>query len=481
MNSQSKECNCVLKGKRNAKSFLLPFNFFIFHFDTREISVNFANGKRTRGFPRFHIPTMNDILIKNALFSPSGEEGAADIFISGGIVRQIAPNLEASQGCEVIDATGLTAIPGLVDLHVHFREPGFSYKETIASGSRAAAAGGFTTVCPMPNLNPAPDSVENLEKELEIIRRDAVVETLPYATITRSRLGSEPVDFKALSPLAVGFSDDGSGIQDEEAMRRAMKELAPFGKILAAHCEVNALLKKGYIHDGEYARTHGHRGICSESEWREIERDIRLSRETGCPLHICHISTKESVELVRRAKAEGLKVTCETGPHYLAFCDEDLQEDGRFKMNPPLRSRADMEALRQGAADGTIDAIATDHAPHSAEEKSRGLEKSAMGVVGLETSLAAVYTYMVKPGRISFARMIEMMAGNPRRIFGIKGGLRPGDRADIALVDFTREWTVKPEEFLSAGKSTPFAGLTLTAKPVMTIAAGRIVYDEKTK
>lgn len=477
MDSQSKECNCVLKGKRNAKSFLLPFNFFIFHFDTREISVNFANGKRTRGFPRFHIPTMNDILIKNALFSPSGEEGAADIFISGGIVRQIAPNLEASQGCEVIDATGLTAIPGLVDLHVHFREPGFSYKETIASGSRAAAAGGFTTVCPMPNLNPAPDSVENLEKELEIIRRDAVVETLPYATITRSRLGSEPVDFKALSPLAVGFSDDGSGIQDEEAMRRAMKALAPCGKILAAHCEVNALLKKGYIHDGEYARAHGHRGICSESEWREIERDIRLSRETGCPLHICHISTKESVELVRRAKAEGLKVTCETGPHYLAFCDEDLQEDGRFKMNPPLRSAADRDALLRGVADGTIDCIASDHAPHSEAEKSRGLEKSAMGVTGIELSLPAVYTYAVLPGHISFARMLELMAFAPRRIFGIEGGLRPGDRADITAVDLDSTFTVGREMFLSKGTATPFEGKTLHGRLKLTLSAGKIAYE----
>lgn len=422
---------------------------------------------------------MKDILIKNASFSPSGTEGTTDILISGGKVKEVASSITPPAECIEVDASGLTAIPGLVDLHVHFREPGFSYKETIATGTEAAAAGGFTTVCPMPNLKPAPDSVENLEKELAIIRRDACVETLPYATITRGRLGAVPVDFEALAPLCVGFSDDGSGIQDEEAMRRAMTALAPTGKILAAHCEVNSLLRKGYIHDGEYARAHGHRGICSESEWREIERDIRLSRETGCRLHICHISTKESVELVRRAKAEGLNVTCETGPHYLAFCDEDLLEDGRFKMNPPLRSREDMEALRRGAADGTIDAIATDHAPHSAEEKSKGLEKSAMGVVGLETSLGAVYTYMVKTGIISFERMIEMMADVPRRIFGIEGGLKPGDRADIALVDFNREWTVDPSEFHTMGRSTPFEGARLTGRPVMTIAGGKIIYDNK--
>lgn len=346
---------------------------------------------------------MEKILIKNALLSPSGKEGTVDILIYEGKIGKIAPQVDSPHDCSVIDADGLTVIPGLVDVHVHLREPGFSYKETIAAGTAAAAAGGFTTVCPMPNLNPAPDSPENLERQLEIIRRDAKIETIPYATITRSRLGAELVDYEALAPFVAGFSDDGSGVQDEEVMREAMREIAKTGKILAAHCEVNSLLRGGYIHDGEYARANGHRGICSESEWGEIERDIRLAGETGCRLHICHISTAESVDLIRRAKERGVRVTCETAPHYLAFCDEDMREEGRFKMNPPIRSRRDMEALREGAADGTIDVIATDHAPHSAEEKSKGLEKSAMGVVGLETSLAAVYTHMVKPGHISFA------------------------------------------------------------------------------
>lgn len=420
---------------------------------------------------------MKTILIKNALLSPSGKEGTADILISGGKIVEIAPHIDSPQDCCEVRADGLTVIPGLVDVHVHLREPGFSYKETIATGTAAAAAGGFTTVCPMPNLNPAPDSPENLERQLGIIRKDAKIETIPYATITRSRLGAEPVDYAALSSFVAGFSDDGSGVQDEETMRKAMEGIAKTGKILAAHCEVNSLLRKGYIHDGEYARAHGHRGICSESEWREIERDIRLSEETGCRLHICHISTAESVDLIRRAKERGVKVTCETGPHYLAFCDEDMQEDGRFKMNPPLRSRSDMEALRAGAADGTIDVIATDHAPHSAEEKSKGLEKSAMGVVGLETSLAAVYTYMVKTGIISFDRMIDMMATAPRRLFGFDGGLTPGNRADLSLVDFNREWNVNPADFLSMGKSTPFEGVTLTGKVMLTIAAGIPVYD----
>lgn len=420
---------------------------------------------------------MKTILIKNALLSPSGKEGTADILISGGKIVEIAPHIDSPQDCCEVRADGLTVIPGLVDVHVHLREPGFSYKETIATGTAAAAAGGFTTVCPMPNLNPAPDSPENLERQLGIIRKDAKIETIPYATITRSRLGAEPVDYAALSPFVAGFSDDGSGVQDEETMRKAMEGIAKTGKILAAHCEVNSLLRKGYIHDGEYARAHGHRGICSESEWREIERDIRLSEETGCRLHICHISTAESVDLIRRAKERGVKVTCETGPHYLAFCDEDMQEDGRFKMNPPLRSRRDLEALRAGAADGTIDVIATDHAPHSAEEKSKGLEKSAMGVIGLETSLAAVYTYMVKTGVISFERMIEMMATTPRRLFGFAGGLTPGNRADLSLVDFNKEWNVNPADFLSMGKSTPFEGVTLTGKVMLTIAGGIPVYD----
>ena len=419
-----------------------------------------------------------EIFIKNGLIWNGTELETGNVLVTDGVVNAVGAGVTCPDDCLVIDASGCAVLPGLVDVHVHLREPGYSYKETIADGTRAAAHGGFTTVCPMPNLNPAPDSPDNLRRQLSIIERDACIEVRPYATITRLRMGDELVDYEALAPEVAGFSDDGSGVQNDDVMRRAMEGIAKTGKILAAHCEVNSLLKGGYIHDGEYAREHGHRGICSESEWREVERDINLARVTGCRLHICHVSTAESVDLVRKAKAEGLPVTCETGAHYLAFTDADLQEDGRFKMNPPLRSVSDREALLEGIADGTIDCIASDHAPHSAEEKKRGLEKSAMGVTGIELSLPAVYTYAVLPGHISFARMIELMADAPRRIFGLEGGLRPGDRADMTVVDFNSRFTVCPEMFLSRGKSTPFEGLELAGVVKATVAAGKIVYEE---
>ena len=418
---------------------------------------------------------MEDLLIKNVRFGPTSDADTFDIVIKDKKIHAVGLDLSAfSEQCRIINAEGLTIIPGLVDVHVHLREPGFSYKERIETGTMAAAAGGFTTVCTMPNLKPAPDSLENLEKQLEIIRRDAAIEVIPFATITKLRIGDETVDYSALAPYVAGFSDDGSGVQSEEVMLRAMEQIAPTDKILAAHCEVNSLLNKGYIHDGIYAARHGHRGICSRSEWEEVERDILLAKKTGCRLHICHISTAESVDLIRKAKALGVRVTCETAPHYLAFCDEDLQEDGRFKMNPPLRAASDKAALIEGIIDGTIDAIATDHAPHSTEEKARGLEKSAMGVVGLETALAAVYTYLVKTGIISFQRMLELMAITPRKLFNIKGGLNIGDRADIALVDFNHSEIVDPTKFKSCGQSTPFAGLELTGKVKYTISQGRL-------
>lgn len=403
---------------------------------------------------------------------------AGTILIEDGVVRERGAFVELPAGTRVVNAGSHEVIPGLVDVHVHLREPGYSYKETIATGTRAAAHGGFTTVCAMPNLNPVPDCRESLDSQLDLIRRDACVEVLPYASITGKRMGETLVDYASLAPDVAGFSDDGTGVQSEEVMRSAMRGIAATGKVLAAHCEVDSLLRGGYIHDGEYARSHGHRGICSESEWREVERDIRLARETGCRLHICHVSTGESVDLVRRAKAEGLPVTCETGAHYLAFCDADLQEEGRFKMNPPLRSAADREALLAGIADGTIDCIASDHAPHSAEEKSRGLEKSAMGVTGLEVSLPAAYTYAVLSRRISLPQLVRLMADNPRRIFGIAGGLNPGDRADVAIVDFDREFKVDSSSFLSMGKATPFDGLTLRGKVLFTVAAGEVVYED---
>lgn len=414
-----------------------------------------------------------DLLIKRGTVYIDGEFRKEDILILAGKVAAIGENLSA-EGVESIDAEGLWVLPGLVDVHVHFREPGFGYKETIRSGTEAALRGGFTTVCPMPNLKPAPDSPEHLEEELKLIRRDALCNVIPYATITSRRLGHELTDYAAMASEVAGFSDDGSGVQDEEVMRKAMAGIADTGKVLAAHCEVESLLHGGYIHDGEYARTHGHRGICSQSEWGEVERDIRLAAETGCRLHICHVSTRESVELVRSAKKIGLPVTCETGAHYLAFSDDDLQEDGRFKMNPPLRSPSDKEALLRGIADGTIDVIASDHAPHSAEEKSRGLEKSAMGVTGLEVSLAAVYTYAVLTGVISMERMVELMSTNARKIFGFGGGLECGGNAEITIVDFNEKWIVNPSEFASKGKATPFEGLPLYGKVKSVICNGNI-------
>ncbi|MDE5713582.1 MAG: dihydroorotase [Muribaculaceae bacterium] len=422
----------------------------------------------------------NTLLIAHANVWTDGKFQLSQVAVSDGIVIEVGEKIESqvSGTVKTVDASGKYLVPGLVDMHVHFREPGYSYKETIKDGSRAAAAGGFTTVCTMPNLNPAPDSVENLERQLDIIRRDAEIDVLPYATITKQRMGHELVDYAALAPMVAGFSDDGTGVQDEDVMREAMKGIAPTGKILAAHCEVEALLRKGYIHDGEYAMLHNHRGICSESEWKEIERDIRLAEETHCRLHICHISTKESVDLIRKAKARGVLVTCETGPHYLTFCDEDLKEEGRFKMNPPIRSRADRDALRQGVADGTIDVIATDHAPHSAEEKGKGLEKSAMGVVGLETSFAAVYTTMVKTGLISMERLVEIMSLNPRRILGLPAadGIRKGMKADLTLLDINTCAVVDPAGFRTKGRATPYEGMLLNGAATLTVSNGKEVW-----
>ena len=363
--------------------------------------------------------------------------------------------------------------PGFCDVHVHFREPGFSYKETIGTGSRAAAAGGYTAVCTMPNLSPVPDSVENLRLEQDIIDRDAVIAVYPYASITKSELGEELSDMEELRSRAVAFSDDGKGVQSEDMMRRAMEKAASLGKIIAAHCEVNELLRGGYIHDGRYAAEHGHAGICSESEWREIERDVRLAGETNCAFHVCHISCRESVEIIRKAKRDGVNVTCETAPHYLVLCEDDLMEDGRFKMNPPLRSADDRAALIEGIKDGTIDMIATDHAPHSKEEKSKGLKGSAMGITGLETAFPVLYSRLVKTGVISLERLIELMAVNPRKRFGIPIG------DDYTVWDLDAEYENDPAEFISMGRATPFEGMKVSGRCIRTVYGGKTVYEYK--
>ena len=383
-----------------------------------------------------------------------------------------------AESIQTIDISGCEVVPGFVDLHVHFREPGFTEKETILTGSKAAARGGYTTVCAMPNLNPVPDTPETLAIEAEAIRRDAVMDVRPYAAITLGRRGLELVDMAALKGSCIAFSDDGNGVQSEEMMLKAMQTAAREGCIIAAHCEDNSLLRGGYIHDGRYAAEHGHKGICSESEWGQIKRDIELCRLTGCHYHVCHISTRESVELIRQAKEQGVRITCETAPHYLALCEDDLQEDGRFKMNPPLRSADDREALIEGLADGTIDAIATDHAPHTAGQKSRGLQGSAMGIVGLETSLPVLYTALVQTGRISFERLIEALSTTPRRIFGIGGGLRPGCPADIAVLDLNARYNIDSSTFLSKGRSTPFDGMEVSGQVAMTIYHGNIIFNK---
>ena len=372
------------------------------------------------------------------------------------------------KGVTVSNFNNLVVLPAFCDVHVHLREPGFSYKETIFSGSRACAHGGYTDVLTMPNLNPVPDSVQNLEKQLEIIKRDAVINVHPYASITIGQKGEQLTDFEKLTQ-AIAFSDDGRGVQSEELMRKAMINAKRLGKMIVAHCEDNSLLYGGYIHDGEYARLHGHKGICSQSEWGPIERDLRLAKETGCKYHVCHISTKESVDLIRKAKADGVDVTCETAPHYLVFNDMDLKEEGRFKMNPPIRSESDRLALIEGIKDGTIDMIATDHAPHSMEEKSKGLEKSAFGVVGIETAFQVMYTHLVKTGIITLEKLVEIMAINPRERFGLK-------QSGTTVWDLDKEITVKPESFLSLGKATPFKNMKLYGECLITVLDGKVIY-----
>jgi len=365
----------------------------------------------------------------------------------------------------------IAVFPGFCDVHVHLREPGFSYKETIGSGTRASARGGYTAVCSMPNLKPVPDCVEHLEQQLQLIREQAVIHVYPYGAITVGQAGESLADLKGMAPNVIAFSDDGRGVQSWEMMREAMLRAKALGKMIVAHCEDNSLLHGGYIHDGAYAKQHNHKGICSESEWKPIERDLKLVEETGCAYHVCHISTKESVELIRRAKAKGLNVTCETGPHYLVMSDQDLQEDGRFKMNPPLRGEEDRLALIQGLLDGTIDMIATDHAPHSAEEKAKGLAGSMMGVVGIETALPILYTKLVEPGILPLEQLIRLLAINPRQRFGIPLG------DDYCIFDLDEEYTVDPKDFLSKGKATPFAGWTVKGKCLLTVKDGQAVYQ----
>ena len=407
-------------------------------------------------------------LFKNATVCLDGTVKKLDMLYDGRTLSVFSGDLFSFDGSVFYNTV---IIPGLCDVHVHLREPGFSYKETIATGTAASARGGYTAVCSMPNLNPCPDTAEHLKVQLDIIERDAKIKVLPYATITKGQAGLELSDMADMADECVAFSDDGRGVQTEELMLEAMRVATSLCKMIVAHCEDNSLLRGGYIHDGEYARSHGHRGICSESEWGQIKRDIELARATGCPYHVCHISTKESVDIIREAKREGVNITCETGPHYLLLDDSYLQEDARFKMNPPLRSREDREAMVRGLLDGTVDMIATDHAPHSAEEKSRGLEKSAMGVVGIETAFPLMYTHFVKTGLLSLPELVKLMCDKPRERFNITS-----DRG-FTVFDVSGDVEISPDDFLSMGKSTPFSGERVSAKCLLTVYEGRAVYE----
>ena len=409
--------------------------------------------------------------VKGKQLFKNGSLSSLSLFIDHGIVVSEIPE---SDGTVIFSDSYI--LPGFADVHVHLREPGFSYKETIKTGTLASAHGGYTAVCSMPNLNPVPDSAENLQKQLDIIEKDAAIAVYPYGSITVGQMGEELSDMEGMSENVIAFSDDGRGVQSDELMEKAMLKAKSLGKMIVAHCEVNSLLNGGYIHDGEYAKAHGHRGICSESEWQQIERDIKLVEKTGCAYHVCHISTKESVEIIRQAKKRGVDITCETGPHYLVLSDKDLQEDGRFKMNPPLRSEEDRLALIEGIKDGTIDMIATDHAPHSAEEKGKGLQKSAMGIVGIETAFPVLYTELVLNDIISLEKLVELLSINPKKRFGIKGGTDDGQQADFCVVDLDNEYEIRSEDFCSMGRATPFEGKKVKGKILHTYIKGEKIF-----
>lgn len=420
---------------------------------------------------------MNYVL-KNATVFYNGKFDRLDISVRDGVVLSVSSCLSDTSST-VIDFSDKFIFPGFVDVHVHLREPGFVYKEDVFSGTLAAAHGGYTTVFSMPNLKPTPDCLENLSLQLEAIKEKAQIEVIPYGTITVGESGEKLSDMEKIAPFVAAFSDDGRGVQSADLMEKAMLEAKRLGKKIVAHCEDNSLLNGGYIHDGEYARRNGHRGICSESEWGPIKRDVPLIEKTGVSYHVCHVSSKESVEVIREAKKRGVDITAETGPHYLTLNDSCLKDEGRFKMNPPIRSEEDRVALVEGIIDGTLDMIATDHAPHSAEEKSRGLEKSLMGVVGLETAFPILYTKLVKKGVIPLEKLIELMSVSPRKRFSVEGGIEIGKRADLTVFDLNKEYDVNPDDFLSKGKSTPFEGERVFGKCIMTMYGGKIVWQDK--
>ncbi len=418
-------------------------------------------------------------LLKNGMVFSNNGFLKKDILIDGDTISQISDTIFAAEDTISFDYNNCYIFPGFVDVHVHLREPGFLSKETILTGTKAAAHGGYTDVCSMPNLNPTPDSLKHLKLQLDAIEKDASVHVYPYGTITVGEAGEKMADLEEMAPYVIGFSDDGRGVQKEEMMENAMLKAKALDKIISAHCEDNDLLFGGYIHDGEYAKEHGHRGICSESEWGPIKRDIELVKKTGCAYHVCHISTKESVELIRQAKKDGVNITCETGPHYLVMNDGMLKEEGRFKMNPPIRSEEDRKALVEGIMDGTIDVIATDHAPHTLEEKSRGLEKSPMGVTGIETAFPVAYTKLVKENVISLEKLVDLLHNNAKKRFGIGTDITVGEKANLCVFDLDATIDVSEDFFLSMGKSSPFTGNSYYGKCLLTLCDGKIAYQSE--
>lgn len=420
-------------------------------------------------------------LIKNANVYTNGAFSKLDLLVKDGIISEIKQDIPVANNCRIIDFSNKFVFPGFADVHVHLREPGFSYKETIHTGTLAAARGGYTALCSMPNLDPVPDNIENLAVQLEKIRYDAVVAVYPYGAITIGENGLKISDLEGMADKVIGFSDDGKGVQRNKMMKEAMVRAKVLDKLIVAHCEDETLLNGGYIHQGEYARNHSHKGIVSESEWRQVERDLELVRETGCTYHVCHVSTKETVELIRRAKAEGLDVSCETAPHYLLLHDMLLYDEGRFKMNPPVRSYEDMLALVEGICDGTVDMIATDHAPHSEKEKSGGLKGSLNGITGLECAFPVLYTELVKTGKITLETLIEKLSLSPKKRFGLpaEDGIREGGRADLTAWDLEAEYKIDSSKFLSMGKSTPFDGHQVHGKCLFTMVEGRTVWEDQ--
>ena len=412
----------------------------------------------------------------------NGKFQTLDILISDGVIIDIAPSITVSKNFDgrIIECDRFFITPAFADVHVHLREPGFSYKATVKSETMAAAAGGYTTVCAMPNLNPAPDSLENLKVELDIIEKDAVIRVLPYGCITKGQKGEELADMEAMAPYVCGFSDDGRGVQSDTLVLEAMKKAKELNKPIVAHCEVNDLLFGGYIHDGEYAKAHDMKGICSESEWKMIERDLELVEQVGCRYHICHISAKESVELLKKAKEKALPVSGETAPHYLALTDNDLKDEGRFKMNPPIRADEDRQELIRGFKDGTLGFLATDHAPHSAEEKSKGLEKSAFGIVGIETAFTVTYTELVKSGRISLEALIDRISLAPRRFLGLSDKIEVGQKAEFTVFSCD-DVIINSKDFVSMGKATPFENYKGFGRIEYTFYDGGIVWKKNTQ